>query len=120
MFAVISQIHTIAPFEFINQNAEKITNKDFEGKIYIADFFFTTCPTICPIVERALINWETMVGTSDIGIGFPEMYLLDEMDNKILRKKSPITYSKNITTPTLSRSRLRAIPYILESNYFQL
>ncbi len=34
------------------------------------------------IVERALLNWETMVGTSDIGIGFPEMYLLDDMDKK--------------------------------------
>ena len=55
------------------------------------------------IVERALINWETMVGTSDIGIGFPEMYLLDEMDNNLnlYRKKSPITYAKNIMTPTL-------------------
>ena len=55
------------------------------------------------IVERALINWETMVGTSDIGIGFPEMYLLDEMDNNLnlYRKKSPITYAKNIISPTL-------------------
>ena len=34
-------------------------------------------------VERALLNWETMVGTSDIGIGFPEMYLLDDMDKNI-------------------------------------
>lgn len=34
-----TQIHTIASFEFINQNDKKITNKDFEGKIYIADFF---------------------------------------------------------------------------------
>tara|TARA_Y100000389_G_scaffold157631_1_gene158825 strand:+ start:1146 stop:3002 length:1857 start_codon:yes stop_codon:yes gene_type:complete len=55
------------------------------------------------VVERALINWETMVGTSDIGIGFPEMYLLDEMDNNLnlYRKKSPITHAKNITIPTL-------------------
>ena len=55
------------------------------------------------IVERALLNWETMVGTSDIGIGFPEMYLLDDMDDNInlYRKKSPITYASNIKTPTL-------------------
>ena len=55
------------------------------------------------IVERALLNWETMVGTSDIGIGFPEMYLLDDMSNNInlYRKKSPITYASNIKTPTL-------------------
>jgi len=55
------------------------------------------------IVERALLNWETMVGTSDIGVGFPEMYLLDDMDKNInlYRKKSPITYASNIKTPTL-------------------
>ena len=55
------------------------------------------------IVERALLNWETMVGTSDIGIGFPEMYLLDDMDKNInlYREKSPITYASNIKTPTL-------------------
>ena len=55
------------------------------------------------IVERALLNWETMVGTSDIGIGFPEMYLLEDMNNnlKLYRKKSPITYANNIVTPTL-------------------
>jgi dipeptidyl aminopeptidase/acylaminoacyl peptidase len=55
------------------------------------------------IVERALLNWETMVGTSDIGTGFPEMYLLDDMSENInlYRKKSPITYASNIKTPTL-------------------
>ena len=55
------------------------------------------------IVERALLNWETMVGTSDIGIGFPEMYLLDDMNSNLnlYRKKSPITYANNIVTPTL-------------------
>lgn len=40
--------HKIAPFKFINQNGKVITNKDYEGKIYVADFFFTTCQTICP------------------------------------------------------------------------
>ena len=46
------QIHTIAEFKFTNQNGNKITNKDFQGKIYVADFFFTTCPSICPILTK--------------------------------------------------------------------
>lgn len=46
------EIHTIAPFEFTNQNGQTITNKDFEGKIYIADFFFTTCSGICPVLAK--------------------------------------------------------------------
>ena len=40
--------HKIAPFSFTNQNGKTITNKDYEGKIYVVDFFFTTCQTICP------------------------------------------------------------------------
>lgn len=42
--------HKIADFSLINQNGETITNKDYEGKIYIADFFFTRCQTICIVM----------------------------------------------------------------------
>jgi protein SCO1/2 len=45
---VSSKMHTIDEFAFRDQNNNLITNKDFEGKIYIANFFFTTCPGICP------------------------------------------------------------------------
>jgi len=46
----VKKYHTIAPFSLVNQNGDTITQKDYEGKIYVADFFFTTCPTICPIM----------------------------------------------------------------------
>lgn len=42
--------HTIANFELINQNGEKVTAKTFQNKIYVADFFFTRCGTICPVM----------------------------------------------------------------------
>jgi protein SCO1/2 len=44
--------HTIADFELINQNGQLITQKDYHDKIYVADFFFTTCPSICPIMTK--------------------------------------------------------------------
>jgi len=47
--------HKIAPFAFTNQNGKKITNKDYEGKIYVADFFFTTCQTICPKMKDNMV-----------------------------------------------------------------
>lgn len=40
--------HKIADFSLLNQSGKTVTRKDLEGKIYIADFIFTTCPTICP------------------------------------------------------------------------
>jgi len=46
----ISRDHRIGDFHLINQDGDSISSKDFEGKIYIADFFFTRCQTICPIM----------------------------------------------------------------------
>lgn len=49
-------IHRIGSFSFTNQNGDTITNKDLQGKIYIADFFFTVCPSICPKMTSNLIK----------------------------------------------------------------
>jgi len=46
----ISKYHKIADFSLINQNGDIITQEDYSNKIYVADFFFTTCQTICPIM----------------------------------------------------------------------
>jgi protein SCO1 len=48
--------HTIAPFRFVDQDSASITNETFAGKIYVADFFFTTCRTICPIMKTQLLR----------------------------------------------------------------
>ena len=48
--------HQIPDFEFINQDSVKITQKDFTGKIYVSDFFFTTCPTICPKMKTQMLR----------------------------------------------------------------
>lgn len=48
--------HKIADFAFINQDGNTITNADVSGKIYVADFFFTTCPTICPTMKAQMLR----------------------------------------------------------------
>lgn len=52
----IANKHFIADFSFTNQNGETITQKDYEGKIYVADFFFTTCKSICPKMTTNLVD----------------------------------------------------------------
>lgn len=54
-----SKYHTISDFSFINQNGKTITQKDYEGKIYVADFFFTTCGSICPKMTSNLSEIQT-------------------------------------------------------------
>lgn len=59
----------VMPFSFTNQNGLTITNKDFDGLVYLVEFFFTTCPTICPIMTQNLVDIQnTFPNRSDFGI----------------------------------------------------
>ena len=52
----IKRFHKIDDFSLINQNNEVVSNETYDGKIYVADFFFTTCPGICPIMKENMIT----------------------------------------------------------------
>lgn len=57
----IRKYHKIGDFKLKNQNGEWVTQEDYEGKIYIADFFFTTCQTICiPMKKNMLVLQEAL------------------------------------------------------------
>lgn len=59
----------VPAFAFTNQNGETITNKDYEGKVYVIEFFFTTCPTICPRMSQNLVQIQnTFEGFEDFGV----------------------------------------------------
>lgn len=61
----VRKYHTIADFELINQNGKTITQKDYKDKIYVADFFFTTCQTICPIMTDHMVQIQDFVKDDD-------------------------------------------------------
>lgn len=46
----------ITPFGFVNQNGDTVTEKTVDGKVWVADFFFTTCPTICPKMKNEMLR----------------------------------------------------------------
>ncbi|OCB75449.1 SCO family protein [Flavobacterium crassostreae] len=60
----IRKYHTIADFSFTNQNGKTITQKDYEGKIYVADFFFTTCGSICPKMTANLFEVQKAIANN--------------------------------------------------------
>lgn len=61
----VKKYHTIADFELQNQNGETITQDFYDGKIYVADFFFTTCQTICPIMTDHMVRIQDAVKDDD-------------------------------------------------------
>ena len=59
----------VPQFSFINQDSSIVTNSDYLGKVYLVDFFLTTCPTICPIMTSNLVEIQnTFEGEKDLGI----------------------------------------------------
>ena len=66
----VRKYHTIPDFKLINQNADTITQADYNNKIYIADFFFTTCQTICPIMTDHMLKIQEKIKND------PEVLLL--------------------------------------------
>ena len=52
----VKKYHIISNFSLINQNGKTITQEDYKNKIYVADFFFTTCQTICPIMTDNMLE----------------------------------------------------------------
>ncbi len=51
----------VPEFSFTDQNGKTITNKDYSGKVYVVEFFFTTCPTICPKMNANLIQTSKII-----------------------------------------------------------
>ncbi|WP_324720304.1 SCO family protein [Salinimicrobium sp. HB62] len=61
----VRKYHTIQEFELYNQNGDTITRDFYDGKIYVADFFFTTCQTICPIMTDHMLEIQEKLKDDD-------------------------------------------------------
>ncbi len=61
--------HTVKPFSFINQDGKVVTDKDFDGKIYVVEYFFTTCEGICPKMNENMAKvYQAFRGQNDVAI----------------------------------------------------
>lgn len=94
--------HTVADFKLINQNGEIITQANYKDKIYVTDFFFTSCGTICPIMTDNMAKiQEEFIDNDDIML--LSLSVTPEIDNvSVLKeyaiKKGVIDTKWNITT----------------------
>nr|WP_321246371.1 SCO family protein [uncultured Psychroserpens sp.] len=86
----------VPPFSFVNQEGKTITNQDYEGKVYVVEFFFTTCGSICPRMNRNLVQIQnTFSDFEDFGVA--SFTINPEYDTQEVLK----TYAENhgITNP---------------------
>ena len=98
----ITKNHTVSDFNLINQNGSFITSKDYKNKIYVVDFFFTSCPSICPIMTNNMLKiQDEFIDNNEVML--LSMSVTPEIDNvEILKQyavdKGVIDSKWNITT----------------------
>ncbi len=84
------QFTKVPDFSFTNQHGKTITNKDYTGKVYVVEFFFTTCPTICPIMtSKMLLLQNEFLNEKKFGIA--SVSITPEIDTPEVLKE----YAKN-------------------------
>ncbi len=82
---------TIPNFSFLNQDSAQLTQDFFKGKIYVANFFFTHCPSICPTMQRNLLkaykkykgNEKIAFLSHSIDFKYDQPYILKDYANKL-------------------------------------
>ncbi|MBT8244685.1 SCO family protein [Winogradskyella sp.] len=80
----------VPAFEFTNQEGKTISNKTYEGKVYVVEFFFSTCPTICPIMNQKMLTLQdAFFGNPEFGIA--SISITPEIDSPEVLK----AYAKN-------------------------
>ncbi|MBT8292267.1 MAG: SCO family protein [Eudoraea sp.] len=109
--------HKIGPFSLINQNGDTITEKNYEGKIYVADFFFTRCPTICPVMTNNMEKLQTEF-LNDADVKLLSLSVTPEYDSvpvlyNYASKNGALDTKWNITTGSK-----RHIYELARKNYF--
>ncbi len=82
----IQKNHKVANFKLTNQNGEVITEKNFENKIYITDFFFTRCQTICPLMAIHIADLQNHFMQDD-EIKFLSLSVTPKMDSVSVLKE---------------------------------
>ncbi len=87
----IKKYHTIANFSLTNQNGKTITQEDYKDKIYVADFFFTTCQTICPIMTDNMVTIQERL-KADTTVMLLSYSVTPEIDTVAQLKRYSIQY----------------------------
>lgn len=76
----------VPAFEFINQDSLVVSDKDYQGKVFVAEFFFTSCPSICPIMSKNLVEVQNEFETSD-NFGIASFSITPDYDTPTVLKE---------------------------------
>lgn len=110
-------MHRVSSFSFINQNGNTITNDDLNGKIYLANFFFTVCPGICPTMTKNLIKVQEKFG-ADNDVKLISYSVMPWADSIAILKNYERSYNINGRMWNLVTGSTKEIYELARKSYF--
>jgi len=109
--------HKIAPFKMTDQNGDTISNATYKNKIYVADFFFTRCESICPIMTNYLAQIQE-VYKNDADVMFLSFSVTPKIDSTSVLKDYAIKYGVNDAKWHLVTGSKKEIYKLARQSYF--
>ncbi|KAB7529237.1 SCO family protein [Flagellimonas olearia] len=82
----------VPAFSFLDQDSVLVTDKDYLGKVYVVEFFFTTCPTICPVMTKNLVSLQNTF-QNDEGFGVASFTINPRYDTPSVLKNYAKKYN---------------------------
>ncbi len=113
----VNQNHTVKDFNLTNQNGVKISSKDYENKVYVVDFFFTRCPSICPIMtDNMLLIQDEFI--NDDQIMLLSLSVTPEIDSVSVLKNYAIEKGINDSKWNITTGSKKHIYDLARKSYF--
>ena len=113
----VNKNHTVSDFNLTNQNGVIITSKDYENKIYVVDFFFTSCPSICPIMTNNMLKiQEEFIDNSQVKL--LSLSVTPEIDNVKVLKQYAIEKGVNDSKWNITTGPKKHIYELARKSYF--
>ena len=111
----IKKYHRISDFSLFNQNGDSVTQNNYKNKIYVADFFFTTCPDICPIMTGNMLYLQENL--KDTNVMLASFSVTPEVDNVEVLKKYSIDKGVNDSNWNLMTGEKKQIYNLARKSY---
>ena len=111
----IKKYHRISDFSLFNQNGDSVTQNNYKNKIYVADFFFTTCPDICPIMTGNMLYLQENL--KDTNVMLASFSVTPEIDNVEVLKKYSIDKGVNDSNWNLMTGEKKQIYNLARKSY---
>ncbi|WP_291870257.1 SCO family protein [Maribacter sp.] len=109
--------HVVSNFELINQNGKKITQDNYKNKIYVTDFFFTRCPSICPVMSNNMEKIQKKFLNND-GVMFLSLSVTPELDSIPILKEYAIKHGVIDTKWNITTGNKKHIYNLARKSYF--